>query len=227
MSAISEQSRAFVHPSALCESESVGDRTRIWAFAHVMRGAIVGCDCNIGDHAFIESGARIGDRVTIKNGVAVWNGVTLEDDVFVGPIAVFTNDRHPRSPRAEHARERYAHVENWLSPTLVRQGASIGAGAVILCGITIRQHAMIAAGAVVTRDVPDHALMLGNPARQRGWTCICGKPLNSSNARNESGGPMSASPLTKGGKRGVAVIFICKVCSRSYEENNTGLKPLE
>ncbi|MBI1825493.1 MAG: N-acetyltransferase [Planctomycetes bacterium] len=197
MNSASIDSKPFVHPSAICECESVGEGTRIWAFAHVMCGSVIGRDCNVGDHAFIESGARVGDRVTIKNGVAIWNGVTLEDDVFVGPLAVFTNDRHPRSPRSLHARDRYAHVENWLSPTTVKQGASIGAGAVILCGITIGRFAMIAAGAVVTRDVSDHALMLDNPARQHGWACVCGKALK---------------------------ILACESCNRRYAECASGLK---
>jgi acetyltransferase-like isoleucine patch superfamily enzyme len=167
----------FVHPQALCESDHVGPGTRIWAFAHVMHGAQVGRSCNIGDHAFVESGATIGDRVTIKNGVMVWNGVTIEDDAFIGPGVLFTNDRHPRSPRMPEVAARYAHSENWLIPTLVQHGASIGAGAVILCGVTIGRFAVIGAGAVVTHDVTDHRVAVGNPARLVGWACRCGVPL--------------------------------------------------
>jgi UDP-2-acetamido-3-amino-2,3-dideoxy-glucuronate N-acetyltransferase len=158
-----------VHPRALCESEDVGPRTRIWAFAHVMPGARIGADCNVGDQAFVEGGARLGDRVTVKNGVAIWDLVTVEDDVFLGPNMVFTNDLRPRAafktPRAE-----------WL-PTLVRRGATIGANATIVCGVTIGAAAFVGAGSVVTRDVPAHALVVGNPARPIGWVCACGETL--------------------------------------------------
>jgi len=171
---------SFVHPAALCESKSVGAGTRIWAFAHVLDGAVIGRDCNICDHAYIEGGARIGDRVTVKNQVMIWDGVTIEDDVFVGPGAIFTNDRYPRSGRMAEVASRYSQPANWLIPTTVRQGASIGAGAVIICGVTIGRYAVVAAGAVVTRDVPDHRLVAGQPARPCGWACVCGVKLNES-----------------------------------------------
>lgn len=170
--------QVFVHPAALCESDDVGAGTRVWAFAHVMQGAVIGRECNIGGHAFIETGARIGDRVTIKNQAMIWNGVTLEDDVFVGPGAILTNDRYPRSARADQTSQVYSCSENWLVPTTVRRGATIGAGAVILCGVSIGSSAMVGAGAVVTRDVPDHGLVVGNPARAIGWVCLCGARLN-------------------------------------------------
>lgn len=157
----------YKHPLALVESEQVGDRTRVWAFAHVMEGAQVGVDCNIGEHCFVEKGAIVGNRVTIKNGVAVWDGVVCEDDVFLGPFAVLTNDRRPRS-KAYHAAP---------SRTLIRQGATVGANATLICGITVGHHAMIGAGTVVTRDVPAHALVVGNPARQRAWVCRCAENL--------------------------------------------------
>ncbi|HET9051070.1 MAG TPA: acyltransferase [Candidatus Dormibacteraeota bacterium] len=160
----------FVHPHGLCESDAVGPGTRVWGFAHVMEGAVVGSGCNVGAHAFIESGARLGDRVTVKNGVAVWDGVTVEDDVFLGPFAVFTNDMRPRA-----AIRRPRHE---LLPTLVRRGATVGANATVLCGVTIGEHAFVAAGAVVTRDVPAHALVRGNPARRAGWACECGEALD-------------------------------------------------
>jgi len=166
-----------VHPKALCESGRVGSGTKIWAFVHVMHGARIGRNCIIGDHAFVESGATIGDRVTIKNGVMIWNGVTIEDDAFVGPGALFTNDRHPRSPRMPDVASRYTHTENWLAPTLVRHGASIGAGAVILAGVTLGRFAVVGAGAVVTHNVADHQMVAGNPARPAGWACRCGIPL--------------------------------------------------
>jgi UDP-2-acetamido-3-amino-2,3-dideoxy-glucuronate N-acetyltransferase len=169
----------FVHRLALCESEAVGDGTRIWAFAHVMPGAVVGRDCNVGDHAFIESGAVVGDRVTIKNNVLVWEGVTIADDAFIGPGVIFTNDRFPRSPRMPAAAARYATRSNWLLPTHVGRGASLGGGAVIAPGISIGEYALVGAGAVVTRDVAPHALVVGNPARMIGHVCQCGQPANS------------------------------------------------
>lgn len=149
----------FVHPQALCESETVGDGTRVWAFAHVLPAARIGSECNICDHVFIENDVIVGDRVTVKCGVQLWDGVRLEDDVFVGPNATFTNDRFPRSKQypAEFGK------------TLVRAGASIGANAVLLPGITIGRGAMVGAGAVVTRSVPPNAIVAGNPARIIGY----------------------------------------------------------
>ena len=159
----------FVHERALCETTEVGPRTRVWAFAHVMPGARVGADCNIGDHVFIETGARIGDRVIVKNNALVWDKVTLEDDVFVGPNAVFTNDFIPRVA--------FKNPPEKFLPTLVRRGASIGANATIVCGVTIGEQAFVAAGAVVVRDVPAYAMVAGNPARRIGWMCACGTKL--------------------------------------------------
>lgn len=166
----------FVHPRAFCEAETVGAGTRVWAFAHVMEGAVVGRDCNLGEQVFVESGARIGDRVTVKNGVQVWEGVTLEDDVFVGPNAVFTNDRFPRSGRSEAAAARHAN-KAWLEGVTVRRGASIGANATILPGLEIGAWATVGAGAVVAKPVPPHALVMGNPAARRGHVCVCGLRL--------------------------------------------------
>ena len=159
----------FVHRLALCESDDVGPRTRIWAFAHVLAGARIGADCNVGDHAFVEGGAVVGDRVTIKNGVLLWYGVTVEDEVFLGPGAVFTNDPSPR------AADRKGPA-GWRA-TLVRRGATVGANATVLSGLTIGSWAMVGAGSVVTGDVADHALVVGNPARQAGWACRCGRTL--------------------------------------------------
>lgn len=166
----------FVHRLALNESESVGAGTRIWAWAHVLRGAVVGTDCNIGDHAFVEGGAVVGNGVTIKNGVAIWEGVTLEDFVFVGPNAAFTNDRFPRSPRHPDARARYLD-KSWLERTLVREGASLGANCTIVCGVTIGRYALVAAGAVVTSEVPAFRIVAGAPARVVGSVCLCGDRL--------------------------------------------------
>jgi UDP-2-acetamido-3-amino-2,3-dideoxy-glucuronate N-acetyltransferase len=149
---------AFIHERALCESAKVGSGTRVWAFAHVLPGARIGEDCNICDGVFVEDDVVIGDRVTVKCGVQLWNGVTLEDDAFVGPNATFTNDLFPRS-------------RQWIESarTIVRTGASIGANATILPGIEIGRGAMVGAGAVVTRSVPPHAIVVGNPARIHGY----------------------------------------------------------
>jgi acetyltransferase-like isoleucine patch superfamily enzyme len=166
----------FVHPTAIVETQHIGQGTRIWAFAHVMKEVSIGTNCNIGDHCFVESGVTVGNNVTIKNRNTIWEGITLEDGVFVGPVVTFTNDLYPRSPRLPQAAKRYSD-DGWLLPTLVRRGASLGAGAVILAGITIGEFAMIGAGAVVTRDVPPYALIVGNPAHIRGWVCQCGQPL--------------------------------------------------
>jgi acetyltransferase-like isoleucine patch superfamily enzyme len=179
----------FVHPSGLCESDEVGEGTRIWAFAHVLKGAVVGRDCNVCDGAFIESGARVGNGVTVKNGVLVWDRVTVEDDVFLGPGVVFTNDLRPR-----------AHIKRSgeaLVPTTVRRGATLGAGAVVVCGVEIGEHAFVAAGAVVTKDVPAHAFVAGNPARHKGWACTCGERLPSS--------------------------LYCDQCGRGFQEGPAGL----
>ena len=159
----------FVHALALCESDQVGPRTRIWAFAHVLAGARLGADCNVGGHAFVEGGAVVGDGVTIKNGVLLWSGVTVEDGVFLGPGAVFTNDATPRAASRKGP-------AGWRA-TLVRRGATVGANATVLSGLTIGCWAMVGAGAVVTGDVPAHAVVVGNPARQTGWACRCGQTL--------------------------------------------------
>jgi acetyltransferase-like isoleucine patch superfamily enzyme len=165
------------HPAALVESDEIGAGTRVWAFAHVMRGARIGERCNIGDHAFVESGAVVGNNVTLKNNVCVWAGVTLDDDVFVGPNATFTNDRHPRSPRMPQAAARYENTDGWLLPTVVERGVSIGANATIVPGVRLGRYCMIAAGSVVTADVPPFALMMGAPARAVGNVCRCGQKL--------------------------------------------------
>ena len=128
------------------ESEAVGEGTRIWAFAHVMAGARVGRDCNVGEGAFVERGSVLGDRVTLKNQVMVWDGVVIEDDVFVGPGVVFTNDKAPRSPRMDLVKDRYGHLDNWRLRTLVKRGASLGAGSIVLPGLTIGTYAMVGAG---------------------------------------------------------------------------------
>jgi len=168
--ASSEAPAFFVHPKGLAESEQIGAGTRVWAFAHVMGGAVVGESCNVGECSFVEAGAVLGDHVTIKNGVQVWSGVTCEDYVFVGPNATFTNDLRPRV--------RFPKDPSEFASTRVCRGATIGANATIVAGVTLGENAMIGAGSVVIRDVPAHALVVGNPARAAGWACTCGARLD-------------------------------------------------
>ena len=157
--------KIFIHPKAIVEpGAQIGEGTRVWAFAHVLPGARIGRDCNICDGVFVENDVIIGDRVTVKCGVQVWDGVRLEEDVFVGPNASFTNDKFPRS---KHYPEKFL-------PTLVQKGASIGANATLLPGLKIGANAMVGAGAVVTRDVPPHAIVVGNPARIHGYVSTTG-----------------------------------------------------
>jgi acetyltransferase-like isoleucine patch superfamily enzyme len=145
----------FIHPSSDVQSKQIGEGTRIWQYVVILPGAVIGRDGNICSHCFIENKVVVGDRVTVKCGVQLWDGVTLEDDVFVGPNATFTNDLNPPSRNAAAK----------LLPTLVRKGASIGANATILPGLTIGEGAMVGAGSVVTKDVPPRTLVVGNPAR--------------------------------------------------------------
>jgi UDP-2-acetamido-3-amino-2,3-dideoxy-glucuronate N-acetyltransferase len=159
----------FAHPQALVETEEIGPGTRIWAFAHVLPGVRIGAECNICDHAFIETGVVLGNNVTVKNGVAIWQGVTVEDNVFLGPNCVFTNDPNPRA----YIKKPCEALQN----TLIRANATLGANATILCGVTIGRYAFIGAGAVVLRTVLDFALMVGNPARRIGWMCRCARRL--------------------------------------------------
>jgi UDP-2-acetamido-3-amino-2,3-dideoxy-glucuronate N-acetyltransferase len=153
------QSEFFQHENSIVESVNIGKGTRIWAMAHILPGAVIGVDCNICDHTFLENDVTVGDRVTIKCGVQLWDGTTVEDDVFIGPNVTFTNDPFPRS-------KKYPEK---FSRTLVQQGASIGANATILPGITIGERSMIGAGAVITRNVPPLAIVVGNPGRIVGY----------------------------------------------------------
>lgn len=167
----------MIHPTAIVETEGIGEGSRVFAYAHVMAGATIGKRVSIGDHAFIEGGVRVGNNVTVKNGVYLWEGVEIEDDVFLGPRVTFTNDRFPRSPRMPAAAQRYSEKVNWLVGTKVCRGASIGASAVICPGLEIGAFATVGAGAVVTKNVPPFALVVGSPAARVADVCSCGCKL--------------------------------------------------
>ncbi len=159
----------YAHPMSIVdEGCEIGSGTRVWAGAHVMSGAKVGEDCNIGEHCFIESGVSVGNHVTIKNNVALYDGAVVEDDVFLGPSCVFTNVVNPRA---------FVSRKKEFRPTVVRKGASIGANATLICGHTVGRYAFVGAGAVVSRDVPDYAMVYGTPARIHGYVCRCGCKL--------------------------------------------------
>lgn len=184
---------AFVHDSSYVDEGVVlGENAKIWHFCHIQSGAIIGAGSKLGQNVNVANNVRLGEGCKIQNNVSLYEGVELEDFVFCGPSCVFTNDRTPRAayPKGSQAYRR----------TLVRRGASIGANATIVCGHTIGKWAMIASGAVVTADVPDHALMVGVPARRRGWVCECGEVL-----------PQGLS---------------CSACGRVYFETAQGLKEL-
>ena len=187
----------FAHSLALIDTDDIGDRTRIWAFAHVLKGARIGSDCNIGEHSYIESGASLGNNVTVKNGVSVWSLVSVEDNCFLGPNCVFTNDMNPRAYIKKGAEA--------LLPTLVKANATIGAGATIVCGNTIGRFAFVGAGSVVIRDVQEYALVVGNPARQIGWICECAAKL-----------PMKASAM-------IGDTCICNKCGAIFKRVPYGL----
>lgn len=161
----------FVHPSSFIdEGAEVGKGSKIWHFSHISSGATLGEGCSLGQNVFVAGRVSIGNNVKIQNNVSIYEGVILEDDTFCGPSMVFTNVRTPRSAFPRNQSSDYHE-------TLVKRGASIGANATVVCGITIGEWAFIAAGAVVTRDVPNHALMAGVPAKRIGWSCMCGQTL--------------------------------------------------
>lgn len=160
----------FVHPSSIIdENVQIGEGTKIWHFCHVQSGANIGKNCSFGQNVNISNNVRIGNGCKVQNNVSIYEGVELEDYVFCGPSCVFTNDL---TPRAKYPKGRAGYKK-----TLIQEGASIGANATVVCGCTIGRWALIGAGAVVTSDVTDHALMLGIPARHRGWACECGAIL--------------------------------------------------
>ncbi len=158
----------MIHPLALVESKKIGNGTKIWAFVHILENAEIGENCNICDHCYIEYNVKVGDNVTIKSGVYIWENTHLEDDVFIGPNVVFTNNPRPRSKKyIDHLHTR------------IKTGASVGANSTILAGVTIGKYSMIGMGSVVTRDVPDYALVYGNPAKLKGWVNEDGDKLQS------------------------------------------------
>ena len=170
-------SSAYIHPTAEVSPEaSSGAGTRIWRAVQVREGASIGANCTLSKGVYIDAYVQIGSNVKIQNHVSVFEGVTLEDGVFVGPHVCFTNDLFPRAINRDGTLKG---ATDWaITPTLVKYGASLGAGAIIRCGITIGSFALVGAGAVVTRDVPPHTLVLGNPARPRGYVCHCARPLS-------------------------------------------------
>ena len=186
----------FVHESSyIDEPVSIGEGTKIWHFCHVMKDSQIGRNCVLGQNVNIDSGVVIGNNVKIQNNVSVYKKVTIEDDVFCGPSMVFTNVSNPRSAFPRRIEE--------YEPTLVKRGASIGANATIVCGITIGEYAFIGAGSVVTRDLPAYALVYGNPAEQYGWMCQCGTRLAFK-----------------------ADFARCEVCQRGYRLQNNQVKLL-
>jgi len=159
----------YIHPTAeVSEKANIGDGTKIWNLAQIREYSIIGENCIISKNVYIDTGVKIGKHVKIQNNVNVYHGVEIEDDVFLGPSMTFTNDFYPR-----------AFNEDWaITYTYVKRGASIGANVTVVCGNTIGEYAMVGSGSVVTKDVPDYALVAGNPARQIGWVCKCGSKLD-------------------------------------------------
>ncbi len=183
----------FVHPTSVVdENVTIGEGTKIWHFSHIQSGASIGARCSLGQNVNVSNNVTVGDGCKLQNNVSLYEGVELEEDVFCGPSCVFTNDL---TPRAKYPKGRAGYKK-----TLVRRGASIGANATVVCGHTIGRWAMIAAGAVVTSDVPDYALMMGVPARRRGWVCECGAVL--------------PDDLT------------CPACHRKYQTADNGLREI-
>ena len=200
---------ARVHPSADLEADvSIGAGSSVWHRAQLRIGATVGAECVIGRDAFIDEGVTLGDRVKIQNGALVYHGVTVESGVFIGPGAILTNDRYPR---AITATGQLARGDDWtVSPIRLREGCSIGAGAVVVAGTEVGRFATVGAGAVVTRNVPDNALVAGNPARRIGWVCACGQRLQDAAGRPA---PAVAAGDSAGDSAGQ---LSCPGCGRTY-----------
>jgi UDP-2-acetamido-3-amino-2,3-dideoxy-glucuronate N-acetyltransferase len=197
---------ARVHATADIEPDvTVGSGSSIWHRAQVRTGARLGSECVVGRDVFIDEGVTIGDKVKIQNAALIYRGVTVGNGVFIGPGAILTNDRYPRAitPNGDLAR-----AADWqVSPISLEDGCSIGAGAVVVAGVTVGRFAMVGAGGIVTRDVPNHALVVGSPAHRIGWVCACGGRLVDSN-----GDPMAAAP----GRYAAHQELICPACGRTY-----------
>jgi UDP-2-acetamido-3-amino-2,3-dideoxy-glucuronate N-acetyltransferase len=186
------KSKFWSHKTAEIEKGAkIGKGTKIYQNCQILKGAQIGKNCVIGHNCFISSKAKIGNGVKLESNIDVWDLVTLEDYVFVGPSAVFTNDLNPR---AKYPKKKFPKYGKWL-PTLVKEGAMIGANATVLCGVTIGKWAMVGAGAVVTSDVPDYAIVVGNPAKIIGWACECGNKLEFKKEK-----------------------AVCKICKRKYKK---------
>lgn len=197
---------ARVHATADLESDvTVGADTSIWHRAQVRTGASIGSECIIGRDVFIDEGVLVGDRVKIQNAALVYHGVSIEDGVFIGPGAILTNDRYPRAITSTGELTRAADWE--VSPITIRYGSSIGAGAVVVAGVDVGRFATVGAGAVVTRSVPNHALVAGSPAHRIGWVCACGARLVDAN-----GDPVQAEP----GRYAARTDLVCGSCGRHY-----------
>lgn len=194
---------ARVHASAELESDvTVGPRSSVWNRAVLRSGASLGAECIIGRDAFIDEGVRLGDRVKVQNGALVYHGVTVGNGVFIGPGAILTNDRYPR---AVTATGELARGDDWtVSPIELRDGCSIGAGAVVVAGVAVGRFATVGAGAIVTHDVPDFALVAGNPARRLGWVCACGARLTDETGANAASTPTPDASL------------VCPKCGRVF-----------
>lgn len=192
-------SKTYLHSSSyIDEGAQIGSGTKVWHYCHIMPGAHIGEDCNIGQNVFIASNTRIGNRVKIQNNVSVYTGVVLEDDVFLGPSMVFTNVTNPRS----HVDRRGEY-----QTTLVKRGATIGANATILCGVSLGEYVFIGAGAVVTRNIPAYALAYGTPAKVQGWVCQCGYKLDFK-------------------KRGDFETAACQTCGAHYQKSGYIVTPV-
>jgi UDP-2-acetamido-3-amino-2,3-dideoxy-glucuronate N-acetyltransferase len=177
------------HPSAVIDSDvEVGVDTHIWHFVHISTGARIGARCSLGQNVFVGRNVRVGEGVRVQNNVSIFEGVEIEDEVFLGPSCVFTNVKNPRAAVSR---------QGVYTKTLVKRGASVGANATIVCGVTLGEYCFIGAGTVVTRDVPPFALIVGNPGRQRGWVCSCGEALpGSGHVRCEACGRGYAISMT-------------------------------